>query len=514
MARSVTGLVTTLLAALLLTHPSAAQQHIPFSGASENQPQGLLFQGARVIDGTGQPPLEGVWLLVRDDRIVAMGQGDPPVERAVRVVNLAGKTVLPGLADMHVHLNGLPTARWMLKLFLAHGITRVRDAGNSLGNIAAIQRWTENRQGLPKVHTSNTPIQGSYTEQRFLQPGDEVERLVDDYAAFGIDFIKVYNWLSSAGLTQLALRAEQHGIPVIGHTPLSWTSVGSIDGGIQDLQHLRLRPYEILDDVELVARYPVDGPLMRRTGFWAHLDPEGFTLARTLDAWEARKDRFFVTPTLVVQEAVAESYDYPHPKLLKKPGIERISPGLLERWKKASPPLQWGDLDPEGVAEAKASFRGMATFVGLAHERGIRILAGTDTPVPWLIPGASLHRELRHFAEQAGMTTLEAIQTATGRAAEALESPERGVVREGAIADLVFVDGDVSRDIRALARIESVMVGGRLYSRDELLAQAAAFAEQDGPDPEPASGATGSRKGSTGRLRGRAADGNGGSNHR
>jgi hypothetical protein len=73
--------------------------------------------------------------------------------------------------------------------------------------------------------------------------------------------------------------------------------------GIQCLEHLRLRPYEV-DDLEIVAEYPVDGSLMKRTGFWAHVKPDGRTITQTLDGWEKRKDRFYVTPTLVVHEAV------------------------------------------------------------------------------------------------------------------------------------------------------------------------------------------------------------------
>jgi hypothetical protein len=296
-----------------------------------------------------------------------------------------------------------------------------------------------------------------------------------------VDFIKVYNWLSSGGLTQVVALANKHGIPVIGHTPLSWTSVGSIDAGMQGLEHLRLRPYEVLDDLELVAEYPVDGSLMKRTGFWAHVTPTGTALAKTLDAWEERRDRFFVTPTLVVQEAVAESYDYPSPEFLTKQDTTWLSSGMLARWRAASPPRHWGDLDAEEIAEAKASVNGMATFVRLAHERGIRILAGTDSPVPWLVPGASLHRELRHFVELCGMTPVEAIHTATGRAASALESRERGIIAEGRIADMVILNGDLARDIGALDRVERIILAGHVLVREQLLEEARRWAEEDVP---------------------------------
>jgi hypothetical protein len=242
-----------------------------------------------------------------------------------------------------------------------------------------------------------------------------------------------------------------------------------------------LRPYEVVDDLEIVAQYPVDGSLMKRTGFWAHVKPDGRNITQTLDGWEKRKDRFYVTPTLVVHEAVAESYDYPDPKFEENPPVKFVSPAMLQRWKKSSPPIHYGDLEPDEIVEAKAAVDGMATFVRLAHARGIRILAGTDTPVPWLVPGVSLHRELKYFVEKCGMSPVEAIHTSTGRAAQALGVTERGTIEVGSVADMVIVGGNLAQDIGALNRIENVILAGRILETEKLLKEAAERAAQDQP---------------------------------
>ena len=352
------------------------------SPAVSAQEQDRLLVGATLIDGTGAAPVENAWIRLSGNRISAVGQGTPPSAPGAQVVNLAGKTVIPGLADLHAHVGGLSNARWSLKLLLAHGITTVFDPSSSLGHIAAVKRWVATEEAVPHFYAANTALQGSYTEQQFLQPGNEVATKVEDFASFGVDFIKVYNFLSSAALVQVGELSRKYGIPVTGHTPLSWTSVGSIDAGIKILQHIRVRPYEVIDDLEIVARYPVDGALMKRTAFWAHARPDARTLNQTLDLWAKRKEKFFVTPTLVVQEAIAESYDYPDARFEKTPGLTLISPALLARFKKGSPPVHWGKLSPAEIAEAKKSTDGMAMFVRLAHQRGVRILAGTDMPVP------------------------------------------------------------------------------------------------------------------------------------
>ena len=463
----------TLASLLLLASPSSASQ----------TPDRLLV-GATLIDGTGADAVSNAWVLLRGDRIEGVGQGEPPSAPDAQVMNLKGRTVVPGLADMHAHVGRLRSARWALKLLLAHGVTTVMDPANSMGQVAAIRRWLEQQETVPHFYAASIPLQGSYTEQRFLQRGGEIEMKMQDYAAFGLDFVKVYNWLSSDGLVQVGELSEKYNLPVTGHTPLSWTSVGAIDAGIKILQHLRLRPYEVIDDLEIIADYPVDGSLMRRTGYWAHLKPNGRNITQTLDLWEKRKDKFFVTPTLVVQEAVAESYDYPDPEFENKVDIKLVSPGMLSRFKKASPPKHWGDLKPEEIAEAKQSFEGMATFVGLAHARGIRILSGTDTPVPWLVPGASLHRELRHFVQKSGMTPEQAIHTSTGLAAEALETPDRGTIQKGKVADLVIVVGNLAEDLDALENIEHVILGGELHSREKLMKEVAEWSVHDPAEKE------------------------------
>lgn len=472
---------------LALAGTFIAVQPAPTSSSTTVQERDKLLIGATVIDGTGADPIADGWIRVSGERIQAVGQGTPPGDADAEVLDLRGKTVIPGLADMHVHLGHLANARWVVKVLLAHGVTVARDAANTLGNIAAIRRWLEGQDAVPRYYAANRPLQGSSGDQHFLKAGEEIDRKLEEYAAFGVDFVKVYNFLSTQGMVQVGELAREYDLPVMGHTPLSGTSLAAIDAGLLTMEHLRLRPYEVLDDLELIARYPIDEPLMKRTAFWAHLDPNDRNLMQTLDLWEERADRFFVTPTLVTQEAVADSYDYPEPasRFEEKPGIELISDRALAEWKEIGVPRdRWGDLSAEEISEARESVEGMASFTGLAYDRGIRILGGTDIGVPWLIPGVSLHRELRYFVERSGMTPVEAIRTSTGNAAEALSAPDRGTIAEGKVADLVIVDGNVAEDIGALANVEAVMLGGRIHSPSRLLEEAARWAALDQPEEE------------------------------
>ncbi len=117
----------------------------------------------------------------------------------------------------------------------------------------------------------------------------------------------------------------------------------------------------------------------------------------------------------------------------------------------------------------------MKTFVKMAHDRGVRLLTGSNFLVAGVVPGPSLHRELEILVE-VGLSPVEAIHCSTGLAAESLRVSDRGLIAPGQVADLVIVDGNLADDITVLDQIEQVMLAGRLYQRKELLEEAARLA--------------------------------------
>ncbi len=439
----------------------------------------LMLTNAWLIDGTGASAVEGAWIRIADGRITEVGRGPVPAAAGARVLNLQGRTVLPGLSDMHVHLGDLAQARWMLKLLLAHGVTNVKDAGNTLGNLAGIRRWMAGDRQLPHLFVSGATLNGSEADLQFLPAGGRTQALLENNLAFGVDFIKIHNWISSFALKQIAAFCKVNDLYLTGHVPLSVTSVAAIDAGMTILEHVRVQQSEVLDDPQAIARFPLDLVVMRRTGYWALMKPENPVVRATLDAWEQRKDRFFSDPTLVVQEALAFA---DNPANSDAPDMRLVSPAMAQEWPEAA--KRYGDLSGEEFALAKGSVKGMSAFIGAAHRRGVRILTGTDTPVPYVVPGASLLRELELLV-QAGLSPIEAVRSSTGLAAAALRNRERGLIAPGQVADLVIVRGNVAADIRAIRNIERVMIGGELLDRDRLLADAARLAEADLPAKTP-----------------------------
>ena len=300
-----TIVVGAIVAALGITTIAAqTPQPRPAAGAPAT-----VFTNAWLVDGTGAPAVANGWVHVAGDRIVAVGRGTPPTVKGAQVVDLTGKSLLPGLGDMHVHLGEVEQAKWMLKLLLAHGVTNIKDAGNTLGNLAGIRRWLAQADAVPHVAISGATMNGSAENLEFLKSGPRTRGLLENNLAFGVDFLKIHNWISSDGLKQIADFARANNLYLTGHVPLSMSSITAIDGGMTILEHVRVMPFEILDDPSLVAMFPLDQLVMHRTGSWHYYDPKGANAVRTIGEWEKRKDKFFVDPTLSVQEALAYQDD-------------------------------------------------------------------------------------------------------------------------------------------------------------------------------------------------------------
>ncbi len=438
----------------------------------------LILSGGLLIDGTGAAPLERSWIHVRGGRIAAVGQGSPPEVSSATAIDTSGHSVLPGLSDMHVHIGHgtLARSKWVLKLLLAHGVTRLKDAGGPLGKLAAVRRWLDLDEVNPRLRISGVTLNGAENELRFLREGRDTQLLLENNLAFGVEFLKIHNWVSSGAMRQITAFAREHDILLTGHVPLSMTSVEAISQGLTILEHVRAHPGEVHDDPAYVGRFPLDLRVMRRTAHWARFDPDSRAVTRTLESWQAHRDRIFLDPTIVVQNVVSNVGERTRSD---GPRIDHLSPAIQAIVQTAGSPY----IDPltdDEITELQDSVAGMTAFTGLAHRAGIRILTGTDTVDGLVAPGASLIREIEYLVE-AGLSPVEAIHASTGQAAAAFRAPDEGTIRAGARADLVIARGDVARDIRALNDIEQVMLGGRLHHRADLLAAADALARNDQP---------------------------------
>jgi imidazolonepropionase-like amidohydrolase len=415
--------------------------------------QGALLGAVHVVNpGAGRAERRTV--VVEGGRIAAIR--DPRPSDPAR---FADRTVLPGLVDMHVHFPppmGLGQTEHFALLFLAHGVTTVRDAGDVDGTATAPARdgVREGRFPGPRVYACGPFVDGSPTLWKnsiVVATADEGRAAVDRIADAGFDCVKAYDQLSPAALAGVKEQAAKRGLPVIGHVP---RRTSYLDARLDDVQHLTgvagrdddLRPFpQVLDA-------------------WPELDyAQMAELARATAAAGIAN-----TPTLVVMERLAAARDLaaiaaePDVQLLPRLFRDVVWTPQGNRLLGTARPADF-DLFATVLAREQAMLRAL-------RDAGAPLHVGTDSLNPFVVPGAALHRELRLFVA-AGLTPEEALAAATtvpGRFLGRDEEPLLGSVAEGAPADLLVFRRDPTQDLAHLETLEAVVADGRLYRRDAL----------------------------------------------
>jgi imidazolonepropionase-like amidohydrolase len=427
--------------ALLVLGASAAAQGPP-----------IVLTGGTVLPMTGKDALPKAVVVVRGDRIEAVraAEGFTPPEGA-RVVDVAGCFVLPGLVDAHVHLD----PRVPLDLFLAHGVTTVRDLGAEEAWVLKLRLdLAEGRREGPRLLAAGPELDGDPPlhpgRARVVRSDDEARAAVADLVKKGADLLSVSSLLHPGPYHALLEAAQARRLKVAGRLPRRIDAREAAALGQDSLDHLP----GLLEGVRAKGGAPPD-------------DAAVGGVARFL-----AEKRTFVVPALAGLRRELLPRD---PATVKDPDLSWL-PGALRS-------AGTGTDDAAGWSEA-------LKLVGRLHAAGVRLAAGTAAPAPRLVPGASLHEELGHLVA-AGLTPEEALRAATRSAAELVGLADRiGAVEPGRAADLLVVERDPRSAIGATREIRAVVARGRLITRQDraaLLQEAARAAaappEAGGPPP-------------------------------
>ncbi len=414
--------------------------------------QGATLAGVQLVEpGLSRRPNQT--LRIAGSRIASIGpaSADPGGD-------YAGMTVLPGLVDMHAHMpppSGLGSTEHFAFLFLAHGVTSIRHAGDIDGTTLEPIRtaFAEARFPAPRVFGCGPFVDGPekiWANTRQVLDPAEAEQVVDEIAA-EYDCLKAYDTLSPEVALAIHRAALVRGLPVIGHVPYGSSFE---EAQLDDAQHLM--------GIASVRGEPA--PFPRNLVAWRNVS-DG-RLAEVVASAAARG--MAITPTLVVLDRLAAMEDH-------AAAAREADALLVPRYYRDLVWAQDPELGPEVYADVRAALERELELTALFHEAGVELHLGTDVLVGFVVPGASLHRELRLF-ERAGFTPEGALTIATRTNAAYLSDEGLGRLMVGAPADLVVFREDPTRDLAALDTLEAVVSDGRLYTRADIDEQLARYA--------------------------------------
>lgn len=413
----------------------------------------LVVRNVTLVEPGGRS-LPGRSLRVEAGRIESLDAGDVPSSAP----DLEGLHVAPGWIDLHVHYPpgvAVGNAKLWSLLFLAHGVTSVRETGSADGSIFAVRQAIERGETPgPRIFACGPMLDGdppSFPSNRVLVSAEEARRAVAEVARAGADCIKVYNMLGAEVLAAIVDAAAERGLPVIGHVPHDSTLE---EAGVVDAQH---GTGAVLIDREKIGRFDFHWE------DWRTVDD-----ARIARVAEISIERGIAhTPTLVngrmrrlLTDAAARDE-----AVRTDTGLRHLPRFWLDAWAALwSPPWEAGDAAGKAAVE---HFRArQSALAGGLHAAGARVHAGTDTMMPFVAPGSSLHGEVEDLI-LAGISPEDAWRTATQGAGEAL-AEGLGRLEVGAPADLVFFRPGPPGSLPTPDRIEAVVADGRLYRKRDL----------------------------------------------
>ena len=375
-------------------------------------------------------------ILVRGGRVAVVA---PAASLAIppeaRVIDGRGLTVLPGLADMHVHVTPED-----FPALLANGITTARELNGSADHLQWRSLIVQGAMIGPRLIVSSSLLAGVPQRWRHILVTSDTAaaRVVDEVARARYDFVKTYDGLSPETYRAIVSEARKRGLLVTGHVPAPVGLAGVVAARPNSIEHAQM----ILESVgghdadTAAAIRAVE--LLKGSGIW-------------------------IVPTLAAYEALNLMRTSDMQERLRRPEMAYVDSSTRAWW-------MGFRVDSPAPASPRQQRRVMITriLVQRAWAQGIGILAGTDTPNPLMVPGYSLHDELDAL-EGAGLTRYQVIASATVKAAEYMGwEQEAGTVTAGKRADLVLVRGNPLEDLAALRRVEGLVLNGRYLSRRDL----------------------------------------------
>jgi imidazolonepropionase-like amidohydrolase len=437
---------------------------------SHDRPVAIV--GATLLTLCNETPLHGHTLFVQGEKIAAVFP-DAAVHLPddARIIDARGLYVLPGFVDMHVHVGF--AAQWRhvgddvraqifaeaeqeMALYLANGITRIRNMWGAPEHLTLAARIRDHKVAGPCLHTTSPILDGApavWSESVSLTTPKQATAFAASVAAQGYEALKVYNHLDLDTYRALVAAGEELGLPVVGHVPFAVGIDGALEAGQKSVEHFRGYDFD-------AARPPSGSSAEGRYGYWLRMSDDEFerlaekTLASS--TWNC--------PTLVTIEgarAIAVERDQAF-----APAFRSMPPQLRQAMLDA---VSASPISEEAALTLYAGRSRQLHLLKRLHDGGGKLLVGTDASVLNILPGHSLHDEMETFVA-AGLSTYETLVCCCRNPARFYGDADWGTIEVGNRADVVLLRNNPLDDIRNTRSIAGTMARGRWFGQSALAA--------------------------------------------
>jgi imidazolonepropionase-like amidohydrolase len=423
---------------------------IPFMSCHRAVNHDYIITNVNVVDVKTGEILKNKTIAIDSNRISAIYGNEIVSSDSTIVIDGKGKYIIPGLWDMHSHYkwNRVDTD----PLLIANGITGVREMWGDMPEYVKIPK-NKPQEGVvsPDIYFAADFIDGNppaFTGSLIVTNSDEAVAAVNNQMEKKVDFLKVYDMLTEEAFLAIAKEAKKRNIPFAGHIPNDVSIYKAIDAGMASSEHL----YGFLSACSSVD---TSNEALVSTFSENRFDSLCTVLVNS---------NMWLCPTLVVNRAVS----YLNDSIFKNDNRMDYLPGYVSGiWNQQLSFYTRSEIDNNSIS-TRVRYLFELSLIGKMNEKGVKFLAGTDFPNPYVFPGFSLHDELSLMVK-GGMPALDVLKSATINAAIFMNKEGNfGSIEVGKLASLVLLNNNPLENIEHTKTIETVIVRGKVYSRKAL----------------------------------------------
>lgn len=437
-----------LILLLLGSLVAQAQQTI------DSRQKEIVFTNVSVIPMTSETVLDNQTVVVKNGVITAIG-AKAKYDKNATVIDAKGKYLMPGLAEMHAHvppIDDIQPMKDVLLLFAANGVTTIR---GMLGHPLHLELRSKIKSGEvigPRLYTSGPSFSGAS-----IKTPEEGSEKVRSQKKAGYDFMKMHPGISKNNFEAIVKTAKELNMPFAGHVSFGVGVWRSAEAGYATIDHL--------DGIVEAMMPRIDTLTEAEAGLFGLFVGHNADVSRLDKILKTLKDN---NVWLVPTQTLAEHWQSPNrtsEQILAWPEMKYMDKKTLDGWAKAkNSTMQSPQYKPESVLKFIDVRR---TIIRESQRQGVGLLLGSDAPQVFSVPGFSLKHELNYLV-QSGLTPYQALQTGTVNIGKFFKNDNLGVIKTGAIADLVLLDANPLKDINAVGSVQGVMLDGRWLAKSEI----------------------------------------------